>query len=85
MRFLRQRAYPEEADTIWLCRLQALLSNTTAILIIGVAVFGLADVLDLLLEEGFPKKGLLGKRQLDQATHAARRSMSCWRSKFGRS
>ncbi len=58
------RAYPEENPLQppfakggmggfrgWLPRLRNLLTSTTAVLIIGVVVFGLSDVLDLLFEK----------------------------------
>ena len=52
VRFLRRRSYPD-AVTIeggrW-ARWRANLSGTTAVLVIGVVVFGLADVLDALFE-----------------------------------
>ena len=50
--FLRRRSYPEAAATKqgrW-PRWRANLSGTTAVLVIGVVVFGLADVLDALFE-----------------------------------
>ena len=52
VRFLRRRAYPEETDRDggWLSRATGLITSTTAVLIIGVVVFGLSDVLDLLFE-----------------------------------
>ena len=53
VRFLRQRAYPEDsfsADSWW-ARMGSKLTNTTAVLVIGVVVFGLSDVLDLLFEK----------------------------------
>lgn len=52
VRFLRRRSHPDaEASTRgrW-SRLRDNLSGTTAVLIIGVVVFGLADVLDALFE-----------------------------------
>jgi putative copper export protein len=53
VRFLRQRAYPEETTggNKWWSRLRDGLTSTTAVLIIGVIVFGLADVLSALFEE----------------------------------
>jgi hypothetical protein len=64
VRFPRHRAYPEENPPIlpfakegwggfrgWLPRLRHLLTSTTAVLIVGVVVFGLSDVLDLLFEK----------------------------------
>ena len=52
LRFLRQRSYPEEPETggAWWSRLGARVTGTTALLVIGVAVIGLSDVLDALLE-----------------------------------
>ncbi len=52
VRFLRQRAYPEDAagGNGWWRKLRGSLTSTTAVLIIGVVVFGLADVLDALFE-----------------------------------
>jgi len=54
VRFLRQRSYPEDLPrgTGWWQRLRAGLSDTTAVLIIGLVVFGLADVLSALFENG---------------------------------
>lgn len=54
VRFLRQRAYPEEATGggKWWARLRSGLTSTTAVLVIGVIVFGLADVLGALFEAG---------------------------------
>ena len=52
VRFLRQREYPEQpapAPDRW-SRIKGRLTNTTAVLIIGVVVFGLSDVLDALFE-----------------------------------
>ena len=52
--FLRRRSYPEPAalqQGRW-PRWRANLSGTTAVLVIGVVVFGLADVLDALFEAG---------------------------------
>jgi putative copper export protein len=52
VRFLRQRVYPEEmtAGTGWWPRIRNGLTGTTGVLIIGVLVFGLADVLTALFE-----------------------------------
>ena len=53
VRFLRQRSYPEEPEAPvgrW-GRLTGLLSSTTALVIIGIAVIGLSDVLDALVED----------------------------------
>lgn len=68
VRFLRQRAYPEEnlpepllaegervGFRIWWSRARGLLTSTTAVMIIGVVVFGLADVLDMLFERGLAR------------------------------
>lgn len=52
VRFLRQRAYPEdlsEGDR-WSLRMRRRLTSTTAVLVTGVIVFGLADVLKALFE-----------------------------------
>mgnify|MGYP001179923347 FL=1 len=52
VRFLRQRAYPEDVqagENRWI-RIRGQLTGTTAVLVIGVIVFGIADVLDLLFE-----------------------------------
>ncbi|PKB79437.1 MAG: hypothetical protein BZY88_13425 [SAR202 cluster bacterium Io17-Chloro-G9] len=52
VRFLRQRAYPEEpgeGSGRW-SRMKGRITSTTAVLIIGVVVFGLSDVLDALFE-----------------------------------
>ncbi len=51
-RFLRPRAYPEEmpdAESRW-SRISGKLSSTTAVLVVGIVVFGLSDVLDALFE-----------------------------------
>jgi putative copper export protein len=47
------RAYPEEPGSAggWLPRLRNLLTSATAVLIVGVVVFGLSDVLGLLFEK----------------------------------
>ena len=53
VRFLRQGGYPEEpapASDRW-SRIRGRLTSTTAVLIIGVVVFGLSDVLDALFED----------------------------------
>jgi len=52
VRFLRQRAYPEEtiAGGGWWSRARTAMTGATAVLVIGVLVFGLADVLDALFE-----------------------------------
>ncbi len=54
VRFLRRRSYPEDlpTGTGWWQRLRAGLSSTTAVLIIGLVVFGMADVLSALFEDG---------------------------------
>ena len=54
VRFLRQTTYPEEpaAGNGWWEKARNGLTGTTAVLIIGVAVFGLADVLNALFEQG---------------------------------
>lgn len=54
VRFLRQRSYPEDiaAGNGWWGKLRATSSGTTAVLIIGLVVFGLADVLTALFEDG---------------------------------
>ena len=52
VRFLRQRAYPEDAaagGNRW-SRMRGRLTGTTAVLVIGVIVFGISDVLDMLFE-----------------------------------
>lgn len=52
VRFLRPRAYPEErsiAESRW-SRISGKLSSTTAVLVVGIAVFGLSDVLAALFE-----------------------------------
>ena len=53
VRFLRQRSYPEEPEvaTGWWGRLTGRLSSTTALVVIGIAVIGLSDVLDALVED----------------------------------
>ena len=52
VRFLRQREYPEQLAPASdrLSRIRDRLTSTTAVLIIGVVVFGLSDVLDALFE-----------------------------------
>ena len=54
VRFLRQTTYPEEpaAGNSWWERARSGLTGTTAVLIIGLIVFGLADVLSALFEQG---------------------------------
>lgn len=55
VRFLRQRSYPEDLTAAGNSRWQKLrssLTGTTAVLIIGLVVFGLADVLSALFEDG---------------------------------
>ena len=52
VRFLRPRAYPEERSTAenrW-ARMWGKLTSTTAVLVVGMVVFGLSDVLDALFE-----------------------------------
>jgi putative copper export protein len=53
VRFLRHRAYPEEktAGSGWWTRTKNGLTGTTGVLIIGVLVFGLADLLTALFED----------------------------------
>ena len=57
VRFLRKRAYPEDiiAGHGWWTKLKSDLTGTTGILIIGVIVFGLADVLSALFENSLSK------------------------------
>jgi putative copper export protein len=57
VRFLRQRAYPEDtaANNGWWPRLHTILTNTTAVLVIGVVVFGLSDILGALFESSLVK------------------------------
>jgi putative copper export protein len=54
VRFLRRRSYPEESlpGGNWWDRARNGLTSGTAVLIIGVVVFGLADVLSALFEHG---------------------------------
>ncbi|MDP6550136.1 MAG: hypothetical protein QF659_08695 [Dehalococcoidia bacterium] len=54
VRFLRQGSYPEEAalERGWWAQTRGRLTGTTAVLIIGPAVFGLADILSALFEQG---------------------------------
>lgn len=54
VRFLRQRAYPEEvsAGAGWWPKFKSGLTGTTGVLVIGVVVIGLADVLSALFENG---------------------------------
>ena len=52
VRFMRRDSYPEEPElgnSRWQ-RVRGRLTGTTALLVIGVAVIGLSDVLDGLLE-----------------------------------
>ena len=54
VRFLRQRSYPEDpaaGNSRWQ-KLRSSLTGTTAVLVIGLVVFGLADVLSALFEDG---------------------------------
>ncbi len=54
VRFLRQRSYPEDlvaGNGRWQ-KLRTSLTGTTAVLVIGLVVFGLADVLSALFEDG---------------------------------
>ena len=54
VRFLRQRSYPEDlsaGNSRWQ-KLRNNLTGTTAVLVIGLVVFGLADVLSALFEDG---------------------------------
>ena len=52
VRFLRQREYPEqpEPESHRWSRIKGMLTNTTAVLVIGVVVIGLSDVLNALFE-----------------------------------
>ena len=52
VRFLHQRSYPEDLATAdgWWGKARAGLTSTSAVLIIGLVVFGLADVLSALFE-----------------------------------
>ena len=54
VRFLRHTTYPEEAaaGNSWWEKARGGLTGTTAVLIIGLIVFGLADVLSALFEHG---------------------------------
>ena len=54
VRFLRYRSYPGESSTAngWWNKTRSSLTGTTAVLIIGLVVFGLADVLSALFEDG---------------------------------
>lgn len=54
VRFLRRRSYPEESISggNWRDRARNGLTSGTAVLIIGVVVFGLADILSALFEHG---------------------------------
>lgn len=53
VRFLRPGSYPEDppAGKGWWAKTRASLTGTAAVLIIGLVVFGLADVLSALFEE----------------------------------
>ncbi len=54
VRFLRPTTYPdeEEAGNSWWEKARAGFTGTTAVLVIGLIVFGLADVLSALFEQG---------------------------------
>ena len=54
VRFLRHTAYPEDdaSRNGWLFGVRRGLTSTTAVLVSGVLVFGLADLLDALFEAG---------------------------------
>ena len=54
VRFLRQRSYPEDlpGGIGWWGKLRVASTGTTGVLITGVVVFGLADVLTILFEDG---------------------------------
>ena len=53
VRFLNPRSYPEDlpAASGWLGKARSGLTGTAAVLIIGLVVFGLADVLSALFED----------------------------------
>ncbi len=57
VRFMRNTAYPNDnpGSTGWLAGLRQGLTSTTAVLVIGVLVFGLADLLDALFEAGLSR------------------------------
>ena len=57
VRFLRQTAYPDDiaGSPGWLAGVRRRLTNTTAVLVVGVLVFGLSDLLDALFEAGFSR------------------------------
>ena len=52
VRFLRHTAYPDESINSrgWLAGVRRGLTSTTGVLVVGVLVFGLADLLDALFE-----------------------------------
>ena len=54
VRFLRHTAYPDDiaGSTCWWVRVCRGMTSTTGVLVIGVLVFGLADLLDALFEAG---------------------------------
>ena len=54
VRFLRPRTYPEDASTTatGLQRFTSIFSGATAVLVMGVIVFLLADILRALIEDG---------------------------------
>jgi len=54
VRFLRRRSYPEETSPghSWWARTRGRMTGTTAVLIIGLVVFGLADIFSALFEQG---------------------------------
>ncbi len=57
VRFMRNTVYPDDiaGSTGWLAGVRGRLTSTTAVLVIGVLVFGLSDLLDALFEAGLSR------------------------------
>ncbi len=57
VRFMRNTVYPDDnaGSTGWLAGVRRRLTNTTAVLVVGVLVFGLSDLLDALFEAGLSR------------------------------
>ncbi len=57
VRFMRNTVYPDDiaGSPGWLAGVRRGLTSTTAVLVIGVLVFGLSDLLDALFEAGLSR------------------------------
>ncbi len=57
VRFMRNTVYPDDnaGSTGWLAGVRRRMTSTTAVLVIGVLVFGLSDLLDALFEAGLSR------------------------------